>query len=315
MLIEIDEETGLYYYGARYLDQKLSIWLSVDKPLIDGTYLRGEHDGGVYNSFNLAAYAYCRQNPIVFIDPDGNQVGVTDVYYSRPSGSGRSIERSHSFNNTSGKSSAIVQVMNSKGHTIQIFNGPNAVGLYHAQYGKPTKYTDNNVTTQKVLSNTWKGTKAVVKAALDPKGDALPVVTAPLVALETPNMLNMAWRAATMRAVISTGTQVAINQDVNLVQTASDAFLPTFTSSVIGSSMNLSVRALAENPSEAFQIYSGMEVATGIGTGLLPGALKSRYTGAINSLESNGAKTTSNILLDTSYQLSSQTANKALNEQ
>jgi RHS repeat-associated protein len=27
---ELDEETGLYYYGARYLDPKLGVWLSVD---------------------------------------------------------------------------------------------------------------------------------------------------------------------------------------------------------------------------------------------------------------------------------------------
>jgi RHS repeat-associated protein len=70
---EFDDETGLYYYGARYFDSKLSVWLSVDKPLIDGTYLRGEHDGGVYNSYNLNSYSYCRQNPILYVDPDGNQ--------------------------------------------------------------------------------------------------------------------------------------------------------------------------------------------------------------------------------------------------
>jgi RHS repeat-associated protein len=26
---ELDEETGLYYYGARYYDPRISIWLSV----------------------------------------------------------------------------------------------------------------------------------------------------------------------------------------------------------------------------------------------------------------------------------------------
>ncbi|MDR1876288.1 MAG: N-acetylmuramoyl-L-alanine amidase [Flavobacteriaceae bacterium] len=71
---EMDEETGLYYYGARYYDSKVSVWLSVDKPLIDGTYLSGKHNGGVYNSSNLNGYAYCYQNPVRLIDPDGNQV-------------------------------------------------------------------------------------------------------------------------------------------------------------------------------------------------------------------------------------------------
>ena len=27
---EVDEETGLAYYGARYYDNQLSMWLSVD---------------------------------------------------------------------------------------------------------------------------------------------------------------------------------------------------------------------------------------------------------------------------------------------
>jgi RHS repeat-associated protein len=36
---ELDEETGLYYYGARYLDPKVSRWLSADPAM--GDYLPG----------------------------------------------------------------------------------------------------------------------------------------------------------------------------------------------------------------------------------------------------------------------------------
>jgi RHS repeat-associated protein len=32
---ELDPETGLYYYGARYLDPKTSLWLSSDPALKD----------------------------------------------------------------------------------------------------------------------------------------------------------------------------------------------------------------------------------------------------------------------------------------
>ena len=31
---EKDEETGLYYYGARYLDPKYSMWISTDPALL-----------------------------------------------------------------------------------------------------------------------------------------------------------------------------------------------------------------------------------------------------------------------------------------
>lgn len=59
---ELDRETGLYYYGARYLDPMTSVWLSVD-PLADK-----------YPS--ISAYAYTANNPIKFIDTDGREIAV-----------------------------------------------------------------------------------------------------------------------------------------------------------------------------------------------------------------------------------------------
>ncbi|TWP24214.1 hypothetical protein ETU10_02950 [Apibacter muscae] len=50
----------------------------MDAPLINGYYLDGNHDGGVQNSFNLAAYSFSRQNPVIYIDPDGNQFKRVD---------------------------------------------------------------------------------------------------------------------------------------------------------------------------------------------------------------------------------------------
>ena len=55
---ELDDETGLYYYGARYYDPRISIWLSVD----------GEFENGP----NVSPYVYCFNNPINMTDPDGN---------------------------------------------------------------------------------------------------------------------------------------------------------------------------------------------------------------------------------------------------
>ena len=50
---EFDEETGLYYYGARYYDPKISLWISTD-PLEK-------------ESPNQTTYAYCVGNPIKHI--------------------------------------------------------------------------------------------------------------------------------------------------------------------------------------------------------------------------------------------------------
>ena len=57
---ELDTETGLYYYGARYYDPRTSIWLSTD-PLME-----------MYPNVN--PYAYCLQNPINYTDPTGMSV-------------------------------------------------------------------------------------------------------------------------------------------------------------------------------------------------------------------------------------------------
>ena len=54
---ELDEETGYYYYGARYYNPRFSIWLSVD-PLAE-------------KFPNWNPYNYTMQNPINLIDPTG----------------------------------------------------------------------------------------------------------------------------------------------------------------------------------------------------------------------------------------------------
>ena len=54
---EKDDETGYSYFGARYYDANLSIWLSVD-PLAS----KYPHQ---------SSYVYCSNNPIMLIDPTG----------------------------------------------------------------------------------------------------------------------------------------------------------------------------------------------------------------------------------------------------
>ena len=61
---EFDEETGLYYYGARYYEPKTSMWISTD-PLQE-------------KYFNVSSYCYVLNNPLKLVDPDGKVVIASD---------------------------------------------------------------------------------------------------------------------------------------------------------------------------------------------------------------------------------------------
>ena len=54
---ELDEETGMYYYGARYYEPRLSLWMTVD-PMEE-------------NLPSSSTYSYAANNPIRFIDMEG----------------------------------------------------------------------------------------------------------------------------------------------------------------------------------------------------------------------------------------------------
>jgi RHS repeat-associated protein len=68
---ELDSETGLYYFGARYYDPRTSVWQSAD-PIL-AKYLNGKGNGGVYSSMNMNLYSYSYQNPLNVLDPDGRE--------------------------------------------------------------------------------------------------------------------------------------------------------------------------------------------------------------------------------------------------
>ena len=56
---QFDDETGLYYYGARYMNPMASIWYGVDA--FAEKYVES------------SGYVFCIDNPIKLIDSDGNK--------------------------------------------------------------------------------------------------------------------------------------------------------------------------------------------------------------------------------------------------
>jgi RHS repeat-associated protein len=67
---------GRSYLEARYYNPKISNWLSVDPPMMEGDYFEIDEEesinGGVLNSKNLGVYSYTYNNPITLRDSDGN---------------------------------------------------------------------------------------------------------------------------------------------------------------------------------------------------------------------------------------------------
>jgi RHS repeat-associated protein len=68
---ELDEESGLYYYGARYYNPQVSVWLGVDP-------LAGKFPA-------ISPLAFSANNPLLYIDPDGKDVSISGSNSARSS--------------------------------------------------------------------------------------------------------------------------------------------------------------------------------------------------------------------------------------
>ena len=67
---QFDEETGLYYYGARYMNPKTSLWYGVD-PLAE-------------KYVSISPYSYCKSSPMNYIDEKGlYPKGIVTIHYER----------------------------------------------------------------------------------------------------------------------------------------------------------------------------------------------------------------------------------------
>ena len=93
---ERDEETGLYYYGARYYTGWTGRWISTD-PLKE-KYL------------NLTPYSYCANNSILLVDPNGSEIDDPPSKYSVTGWGHKIMQTIYDKLKLDGKASNIVTV-------------------------------------------------------------------------------------------------------------------------------------------------------------------------------------------------------------
>jgi len=74
---ELDEETGLYYHGARYYEPTISRWMSADPAGFALSSPMGS-DGKPKASYSVIEsanwYAYVSNNPVIYVDPTGGEM-------------------------------------------------------------------------------------------------------------------------------------------------------------------------------------------------------------------------------------------------
>ncbi|MCB0660921.1 MAG: RHS repeat-associated core domain-containing protein [Saprospiraceae bacterium] len=119
---EMDDNTGLYYYGARYYDPVVSSWLSVD-PLAE------KYPGH-------SPFKYVVNNPIRLIDPTG--MGAEDIIVGgvtwTPGATGEGeydfVQQTFAAHNqlVSDPSAGVVSTPKRTGHVILDFVGEDAIG-------------------------------------------------------------------------------------------------------------------------------------------------------------------------------------------
>ena len=135
---DLDEETGLYYYGARYMDPVTSLWYGID-PLTE-------------KYASVSGYVYCIGNPIKFIDPDGKKVyqgNMIVIYYEK----GKLTVSPKANENTKALFNGMMKTETGRKQLALLVNSPTKIHLIYSHRNTETKTTMTYAETQQATAD------------------------------------------------------------------------------------------------------------------------------------------------------------------
>ena len=146
---EFDEETGLYYYGARYYDPRVSLWISVD-PMQE-------------ENLSVSTYAYTLNNPVRFKDEDG-KIPVETIWDAAnvAMGVGSLINNIRSGNIGAAAVDGLGVVVDAAATIIPYVPGGVSSGIKAYRAGKVVV---NATKTAKAVKSTTQGSKQITRRA------------------------------------------------------------------------------------------------------------------------------------------------------
>ncbi|XXF32827.1 RHS repeat-associated core domain-containing protein [Riemerella anatipestifer] len=272
---ELDSETGLYYYGARYYDPRVSLWLNVD-PLVEKT---------------MQPYAYTNNNPIMLIDPTGMEAEDCPTC-PKP----ERAEQTFRVNNNT----YVATPAQENSNNLEWVKQRDIEGVTLTR-----NKADENIRAARLrLSQAIANSPAAKSVERFEKGLAIAtggVILVPLLpyAVSTGSTSVLATKAG-----ISIGTQVMVSQDVNLVKLGADTFLTPLAGTLVGNSSNLSAKQLINQRYEsAFSMSSKQELFVGVSTDLV-------FMGRNNLYKRAGLPIVGNTIIEVQSEILSQEISK-----
>jgi len=181
----LDEDTGLYFYGARYYDPELARFIQADDIISD-----------LDNPQTYNRYSYALNNPLRYIDPTGHEAEEDDDVPLTPGGQRAALAREDSNAAALQRSSrqalkttaAIARTAVELNPVVGAFNSG-----YGAVQGQDAISGEKLSTSQRVLSGVSaaaSGEPVVLKAGQVVKGAATVAKEGLVAAKTTPKLLN-----------------------------------------------------------------------------------------------------------------------------